>query len=203
MEESKERRRKIIKNNVDFVSRAGEKLAHAIKTFDFSVTDLVVADFGSSTGGFVDCSLQNGATRVYAVETGYGILDWGLRNNPQVVVLERTNAMHAKLPEKVDLITSDTSWTKLEKVLPNIRKNLKPTGSAIVLVKPHYEADAKHLRKGKLPDEAIEAVLEEVKQKIQEQSWKIEKMVESPIIGKKGGNREFLFLLNPLPESNS
>jgi len=187
---------------VTFVSRAGEKLAHALASFGFSPADLVAADFGSSTGGFVDCLLQNGANKVYAVETGYGILDWGLRNNPQVIVLERTNAMHAKLPEKVDLITSDTSWTKLNKVLPNIRKNLKPTGQAIVLVKPHYEADTKHLRKGKLPDEAIEEVLEEVRKQIKEVSWEILKEVESPIVGKKGGNKEYLFLLNPLPESN-
>src|ERR1700734_1788477 len=126
-----------------YVSRAGEKLAHALKSFDISVAGLVCADFGSSTGGFVDCLLQAGAKRIYAVETGYGVLDWKLRNDEKVVVMERKNAMHVELPEKVDLITADTSWTKLDKIIPNILKNLKPEGHIVALVKPQYEAEPK------------------------------------------------------------
>ncbi|MEK7690497.1 MAG: SAM-dependent methyltransferase, partial [Bdellovibrionota bacterium] len=99
---------------MSFASRAGEKLDHALKTFDVNVQGFVCADFGSSTGGFVDCLLQHGAQKVYAVEKGYGQLDWKLRNDPRVIVMERTNVMHAKLPEHVNLITIDTSWTKLE-----------------------------------------------------------------------------------------
>ena len=107
-------------NNKLFASRAGEKLSFALQHFKLDVKELVCADFGSSTGGFVDCLLKNGAKRVYAVETGYGVLDWKLRNNPQVTVLERTNAIHVQLPEKVDLLTNDTSWTRQEIIFPNI-----------------------------------------------------------------------------------
>ena len=102
-----------------YASRAGEKLEHALKSFGISVLGYVCADFGSSTGGFVDCLLQAGAKKVYAIETGYGVLDWKLRNDQRVIVMEKTNAMHVELPEKIDLITIDTSWTKLEKIIPN------------------------------------------------------------------------------------
>src|SRR3990167_2264043 len=151
-----------------YASRAGEKLEHGLKNFNISVADLVCADFGSSTGGFVDCLLQAGAKRVYAVETGYGVLDWKLRNDERVVVMERENAMHVDLPEKVDLVTIDTSWTKLEKIIPNALKNLKNGGQIIALVKPHYEADPKMLRKGRLLDDFILEVLNTVKNKLRE-----------------------------------
>ena len=124
-------------------------MEHALKTFGFSPKDFVCADFGSSTGGFVDCLLQNGAKKIYAVETGYGVLDWKLRTNENVVVMEKTNAMHVLLPEKVNLISVDTSWTKLEKIIPNVLVNLKDGGHIIALIKPHYEAEQKMIRKGK------------------------------------------------------
>src|SRR3990167_6056243 len=108
-----------------YVSRAGEKLQFALDKFKISVKDLMCADFGSSTGGFVDCLLQNGAKKVYSVDTAYGELAWNLRNDPRVVVIERTNAMYLEsLPEKVDLITIDAGWTKLELVLEAIKKFL-------------------------------------------------------------------------------
>ncbi len=178
-----------------YASRAGEKLEHALKEFKVDVTNLVGADFGSSTGGFVDCLLQFGAQKVYAVETGYGVLDWKLRNDPRVVVMERENAMHVVLPEKVDLITIDTSWTKLEKVVPNAIINLKSNGHIIALVKPHYEADQPKLIKGKLPEESIPEVLNEVKAKLKELDIEIVSETESPILGEKGKNKEFLFYL--------
>src|SRR3989344_6980075 len=133
-----------------YASRAGEKLEHALKSFNVNVANLICADFGSSTGGFVDCLLQAGAKKVYAVETGYGVLDYKLRIDERVVVMEKENAMHVQLPEKVDFITIDVSWTKLEKVIPNALKNLKENGQMITLVKPHYEADQRMIRKGKL-----------------------------------------------------
>lgn len=178
-----------------YVSRAGEKLEHAIKEFSANVKNLVCADFGSSTGGFVDCLLQNGAQKVYAVETGYGTLDWKLRNDSRVVVLERENAMHIALPEKVDFITIDTSWTKLGKVVPNALLNLTPEGHIIVLVKPHYEADQPRLIKGRLPEEAIPEVLNGVKAKLKDLGLEILGETESPILGEKGKNKEFLFYL--------
>ena len=180
---------------MSYVSRGGEKLEHALKFFAISVTGLVCADFGSSTGGFVDCLLQAGAEKVYAVETGYGVLDYKLRIDPRVVVMERKNAMHVELLEKVDLVTIDTSWTRLDKVVPVAIKNLKPGGSIVALVKPHYEAEVSMLRKGKLPDEQIEAVLASVRNKLKDINVKILGETESPIVGGKGKNKEYLFRL--------
>ncbi len=179
-----------------FVSRAGEKLHFAFESFNIDIKGKICADFGASTGGFVDVLLQAGAIKVYAVEVGYGTIDWKLRNDPRVVVMERTNAMHVELSEKVDLITIDCGWTKQEKILPNALQNLKENGSIISLIKPHYEAEQKFIRKGKLMDEQIEPVLQDVQKKIEVLGFKIEGIVESPIVGEKGGNREFLALIS-------
>lgn len=178
-----------------YSSRAGEKLEHALNTFNVKVEKLVCADFGSSTGGFVDCLLQSGASKVYAIETGYGVLDWRLRNDERVVVMERTNAMHVELPEKMDLVTIDTSWTKLENIVPNALKNLKEGGKIIALVKPHYEASPRMLRKGKLLDEFIPEVLNNVKDKLKELGASVLRETESPILGGKGKNKEYLFYI--------
>lgn len=190
-----------------FVSRAGEKLQFALDKFEISVKGLVCADFGSSTGGFVDCLLQNNAKKVYAVDTCYGELDWNLRNDPRVVVMERTNAMHVKLPppshkasegrgEKMDLITIDVGWTKQKKILPNAFANLKADGKIISLIKPHYEADKKYLRKGKLQEDKIEEVVQMVKEDIEKVGGKVENIIESPITGTRAQNREFLALIS-------
>jgi 23S rRNA (cytidine1920-2'-O)/16S rRNA (cytidine1409-2'-O)-methyltransferase len=181
-----------------YASRAGEKLEYALEQLNIDVSGLVCADFGASTGGFVDCLLQHGAGRVYAVETGYGVLDWNLRNNPLVVVMERTNAMHVDLPERVDFISIDTSWTKLKNIVPNALKNLKTSGQLVVLVKPHYEADQNMLEKGRLPDELIPQVLDKVKNELQSLGQDVLGEVESPIQGTKGKNREFLFYLSSI-----
>jgi 23S rRNA (cytidine1920-2'-O)/16S rRNA (cytidine1409-2'-O)-methyltransferase len=178
-----------------YASRAGEKLEYALKSFKVNVAGSVCADFGSSTGGFVDCLLQFGAKKVYAVETGYGVLDWKLRNDKRVVALERKNAMHIELPEIVDFITIDTSWTKLDKIIPNALKNLKENGQIIALIKPHYEAEPKMLRKGKLPDDSISEVLNSVRNKLKEIGIEILNETESPILGEKGKNKEYLFHL--------
>ncbi len=178
-----------------YASRAGEKLEHAIKVFDINIADMVCADFGSSTGGFVDCLLQFGAKKVYAVETGYGVLDYKLRTNDKVIVMERKNAMHVELPEKADFISIDTSWTRLDKIMPNALKNLKADGKIVTLVKPHYEAETSMLRKGKLSEEYIPEVLESVKSRLKNLDIKILNETESPILGEKGKNREFLFFI--------
>lgn len=178
-----------------FVSRAGEKLQFAIDNFNISVNNLVCADFGSSTGGFVDVLLKNGAKKVYSVDTAYGELDWNLRNDPRVVVMERTNAMHVKLPEKVDLITIDVGWTKQSKIIPNALSNLSKNGQIISLIKPHYEADKKFITRGKLEVKFEKKVLDKVKKDIEMAGAKIISSVQSPIVGKKRGNSEYLYLL--------
>ncbi|MFZ2522248.1 MAG: SAM-dependent methyltransferase [Minisyncoccia bacterium] len=178
-----------------YVSRAGEKLEYALKDFNISVKDLVCADFGSNTGGFVDVLLTFGAKKVYSIETGHGVLDWKLRQDDRVVVMERKNAMHALLPEKVDFISIDTSWTRLEKVLPNALNNLKSSGSIVTLVKPHYESEQRMLRKGKLAEEFIPEILSKVKEKIDTLGLKILGQTESPIVGGSAKNKEFLLQL--------
>lgn len=183
-----------------FVSRAGEKLEHALTTFKVDVTHKTCADFGSSTGGFVDCLLQHGATKVYAVETGYGTIDWKLRNDPRVVVMERTNAMHVELPEKMDVITIDTSWTKLEKIVPNALLNLKQDGFIIALLKPHYEAEKNRLRGGVVSEEDALRIVDRVKEELRSLHVDVVQITQSPIVGKKGGNIEFLFLIRRMKE---
>ena len=173
-----------------FVSRAGNKLQFALEQFNISVKNLTSADFGSSTGGFVDCLLQNGAKKVYSIDTAYGELAWKLRKDPSVMVMERTNAMHVVLPEKVDFISIDVGWTKQKHILPNALKNLKDEGLIVSLIKPHYE-----IGKGKVKEEQIEEILENVKEHIVSVGGKVEKIVESPILGEKGKNREFLALI--------
>lgn len=177
-----------------FVSRGGLKLDHAMKTFSLDVTGLTCADLGSNTGGFVDCLLKRGATRVYAIDTGYGVLDWKLRNDPRVVVMERTNAMHVELPEKVQLISIDVAWTKQRNILPSAERLLTEGGKIVSLIKPHYEADAKFLRKGILQTEHLAAVVEDVKKQIERCGFVITNIVDSPIKGAKG-NAELLGLL--------
>lgn len=180
------------------VSRAGEKLEYAVREFKVDVIGLVCADFGSNIGGFVDCLLQKGAAKVYSVDTGYGVLDYKLRRDKRVVIMERKNAMHVELPDKVDLITIDTGWTKLEKVVPNAFKNLKPDGRILALVKPHYEASPKMLRKGKLLEEFIPEVLGSVRAELFKIGAEVLKEVGSPLFGGKGKNKEYFFYIKKL-----
>lgn len=181
-----------------YVSRAGEKLAHALTVLEIDVSGLICADFGSSTGGFVDCLLQKGATKVYAVETGYGVLDYKLRQDSRVIVMERQNAMHVQLPEKVDFITLDTGWTKLEKVIPNAFINLKSEGRVLALVKPHYESEPKMLRNGRLLDDFIPEVLNNVRNKLLKIGAGIIRETASPLLGGKGKNKEYFFHIRKL-----
>jgi 23S rRNA (cytidine1920-2'-O)/16S rRNA (cytidine1409-2'-O)-methyltransferase len=175
----------------EFVSRAGAKLDHALSTLAVDPLNKICADLGCSTGGFTDCLLQRGARRVYSIDTGYGVLDYKLRKNPRVVVMERTNAMHVKLPEKVELITIDVGWTRQRHILPSAAELLAPSGIVISLVKPHYEADATLLRHGVLPDDAVQPVADSVKREIEAAGWLWAASVISPIRG-SGGNREIL-----------
>ncbi len=179
-----------------FVSRAGLKLEHALVQFALDVAGSVCADLGCNVGGFVDCLLQRGACRVYAVDTGYGALEYKLRKDPRVVAMERTNAMHVTLPEPVDWVTIDVAWTRQKHILPAGLRLLKPTGRIISLIKPHYEADRARLQKGILPPEALPEVLERVRGDIAAAGGVIHSLIESPILGTKG-NAEYLALIDP------
>ncbi len=172
-----------------FVSRAGIKLDHALEVFHLDVSGKICADLGCSTGGFTDCLLQRGAAKVYAVDTGYGVLDWKLRKDPRVAVMERTNAMHVKIPEAAAVVTIDVGWTRQRRILPSAAEMLAKGAAAITLIKPHYEADPALLHKGVLPEESLEAVIQTVKREIQSSGWVWEASVRSPIKG-MGGNVE-------------
>lgn len=193
-----------------FVSRAGLKLEHALQTFNFDVTDLTCADLGCNVGGFTDCLLQRGASHVHAVDTGYGTLAWKLRSDPRVETLERTNALHVEPPTHVDLVTVDLGWTPQKLALPAGLKWLH-CGHIITLVKPHYELTEaeKHcesVAEG-LSEEAVQLVLERVKEVCALLDVEIIGETTSPIKGKKSskkgsGNSEYLLLLK-VPSSSS
>jgi 23S rRNA (cytidine1920-2'-O)/16S rRNA (cytidine1409-2'-O)-methyltransferase len=179
-----------------YVSRAGQKLEHATQIFSLNLTGWTCADLGCSTGGFTDCMLQAGALKIYSVDTGYGVLDWKLRRDPRVVVLERTNAMHLQLPEPVDMVSIDVAWTRQRNILPAAMKLLKPTGIVVSLIKPHYEAPQTLLRKGILPADQLPTIIDAVRKDIYAAGFELLDSTESPIKGAKG-NKELLALLRP------
>ncbi|MDB5324237.1 MAG: hypothetical protein JWN40_5868 [Phycisphaerales bacterium] len=179
-----------------FASRAGLKLDHALTVFQIDVTGLTCADLGSNVGGFVDCLLQRRAAKVYAVEKGYGVLEYRLRKDPRVVVMERTNAMHVNLPEPVSLVTIDVAWTRQKNILPAAKRLLKEDGRVITLIKPHYEASPTQLKKGILPEGDIGGVVKQVEQDFYNAGFTLESLTRSPIEG-AGGNVEVLAILRP------
>ena len=183
-----------------YVSRAGNKLHHALHTFQLDPANLVCADLGCNAGGFTDCLLRHGAAKVFAVDTGYGMLDYSLRRNQQVVVMERTNALHVTLPEPVDLVVIDVAWTRQKLILPSARKLLRPSGQVITLIKPHYEAPKELLRNGVLPDEHQQLILTQTLADARSAGFHVIGTTLSPILGSKGnlagkGNTEYLTLL--------
>lgn len=182
-----------------FVSRGGEKLAHALEQFGLDVHDSVVADFGASTGGFTDCLLQHGAKRVYAIDVGHGQLATQLRSDDRVVVLERMNVRFLEtLPEAVDLVTIDVSFIGLKLVLPAAKSVLKPGGRIIALVKPQFEAGREAVsRGGVVRDPGVHAqVLRQLFETAGDLRLGVLGLTASPLRG-PAGNVEFLAILAP------
>ena len=180
-----------------FVGRGGIKLAHALDQFRLDVVSLVALDVGASTGGFTDCLLQRGASRVHAVDVGYGQLDYRLRIDPRVVVMERVNAHYPfSLPEPVDLATIDLSFISLEKVVPNVARLVRHGAKMVCLVKPQFEAGRDQVRKGGLvKDPLVHArVLGRFVSWAIKTGFRIGGLTPSPILG-ASGNREFFVLL--------
>lgn len=177
-----------------YVSRGGEKLAAALRAFELDVAGWTCVDLGSHAGGFVDCLLQHGAARVYAVEPGFGVLDYSLRRDPRVVVCERTNALTFAAPEPADLVTIDVGWTMQRLVLPAARRCLRPGGRIVSLVKPQYEGPAAWRPGGVLMPERRAAVLEGCRSDAAAAGLRVQREVESPLRG-QGGNVEYLWLL--------
>ena len=180
-----------------FVSRGGLKLEHAIDQFQLDVSSKVVTDVGASTGGFTDCLLKHGASRVYAIDVGYGQLDYHLRQDSRVVVIDRVNARYPiPLPEKVDLTTIDVSFISVEKVIPSVARLLKDDGYLLVLIKPQFEAKRGEVGKGGVIKQPIvhARVLGHFIAWAIEHRFRLGGLVASPILG-ASGNKEFFILL--------
>ena len=187
-----------------FVSRGGEKLDAALEAFGIDVSGWTCADVGSSTGGFTDCLLQRGATKIYAIDVGKGILHWKLRNDPRVVVMEETNARYIEsLSEPVSLVTVDASFISLKILLPVVRKWIvaekmkEERGSIIALIKPQFEAGKKDVSRGDgvIRDPEIHRqVLLDILGFAQQEGLHIHGLIKSPLLGPKG-NAEFLVWL--------
>ncbi len=177
-----------------FVSRAGRKLAHALDHFRLDPAGLVCLDVGASTGGFTDCLLQRGAARVYALDVGYGQLDFSLRNDPRVVVMERVNARHLEpsgLPEPCDLITVDVSFISLTKVVPALLPHLAEGGRLLPMIKPQFEAGRRQVGKGGIVrDQHLRRrILERRVADLEGLGLRGQGVFDSPVTG-AGGNRE-------------
>lgn len=181
-----------------FVSRGGDKLEGALDNFKVDVKGKICLDVGASTGGFTDCLLQRGAEKVYAVDTAYGELAWKLRNDPRVVVFERTNILYdrAKLSQieaQIDILVIDAGWTRAGLVLPEVVRYLKPGGMMVFLIKPQYER--KETKKGTvLDEETSEEVANEVRKKLQGIGFETSELYVSPVKG-DSGNQEYFVLV--------
>jgi 23S rRNA (cytidine1920-2'-O)/16S rRNA (cytidine1409-2'-O)-methyltransferase len=190
-----------------FVSRGGEKLESALLAFGLlDIPGWICADVGASTGGFTDCLLQHGARRVYAIDVGYGVLHWKLRQDTRVISMERTNARYIQsLPEPVELISIDASFISLKILLPVVASWFPPAGGMVVaLIKPQFEAGREESAKGEgvIRDREVHRkVIEEVCSAAQGLNYRIGKLIRSPLTGPKG-NIEFLIEL-AYPGDNS
>ena len=183
-----------------YASRGGEKLEAALVSFNLDVSGIVAIDVGASTGGFSDCLLQHGAARVYAVDVGYGQLAWKLRQDPRVIVFERTNIRHLSpdgLPEKPAFFTVDCSFISLRIVLQSLRALLQPDARGVALIKPQFEAGKELVGKGGVVrDEHVhESVIAGVLTAAQALGYESGGVIPSPLLG-PAGNREFLALLH-------
>ncbi len=179
-----------------WVSRGGLKLAHAIEAFGIDVVGKVAIDVGASTGGFTDVLLTKGAAKVYAVDVGHGQLAWKLRNDPRVIVLEKTNARHLTaeiIPEAPDMVVCDASFIGLETVLPAALALAKPGAVAVALIKPQFEVGKDRVGKGGVvrEPELHAEVRARIAQWLPRIGWTVFGEDESPIQGPEG-NREFL-----------
>lgn len=188
-----------VERPLPYVSRGGMKLQAALDTFGIDVEGLTAADIGASTGGFTDCLLQRSAARVYTIDVGYGQLAWKLRNDPRVVVLERTNARYLEnLPDQalVELVVIDASFISLALLLPAALRLLQPQGQIVALIKPQFEAGKKQVGKGGVVRD------ERIHRQVIEAAWQLAGELDlgvcglraSPLLG-PAGNTEFLIWL--------
>lgn len=187
---------RLLGQDIPYVSRGGLKLEKALQVFPVDLTGKVVADLGASTGGFVDCALQNGAAKVFAVDVGYNQLDWKLRTDERVINMEKTNARYLEadsLGELVDVITTDVSFISLDKILPPAMAFLKDGGHVLALIKPQFEAGREKVgKKGVVRDPVVHReVVEKILQLCEEMELTVWGLDYSPVKGPEG-NIEYL-----------
>jgi len=188
-----------LKPTSPYVSRGGVKLAKALAQFAIEVKDKTALDIGASTGGFTDCLLAHGAAQVFAVDVGYGQLDWKLRNDPRVIVFEKTNVRYlnlSRLPRAADVATIDASFISLKLILPQVKTLIVEQGDVVALIKPQFEVGKGKVGKGGVVRSAEEhqRVIDEIRQAAADLSFQVLGVTESPLIGPKG-NKEFLIHL--------
>ena len=196
---------RVIEDVHPYVSRGGIKLEHGLREFDISLSGKFAVDIGASTGGFTDCLLRHGIEKVFAVDVGYGQLDWKLQSDSRVVSLDRKNARElnsSDISELVDLVVIDVSFISLKIIIPSAINVLKPGGDLVALVKPQFEVGKDEVEnKGIIKDPKKHlGVLIELNAFMKKQGWPITNIATSPITGQKG-NREFL--IHCLEKENS
>ncbi|MCD6319809.1 MAG: TlyA family RNA methyltransferase [Candidatus Desulfofervidaceae bacterium] len=179
-----------------YVSRGGLKLEAALQTFQIVLTNKVAMDIGASTGGFTDCLLQHGAKKVYAIDVGYGLLDWQLRQDKRVIPIERQNIRYLPreaIPEPIDIITIDVSFISLRKVIPKGKEFLKSRGELIALIKPQFEVGKGEVGKGGIvrDENKRQQVVKEISDFCERLGFEVKGVIPSPILGTKG-NQEYL-----------
>jgi 23S rRNA (cytidine1920-2'-O)/16S rRNA (cytidine1409-2'-O)-methyltransferase len=191
----------VVREGERYVGRGGLKLEHALQDFSIDPAGLVCLDVGASTGGFTDCLLQHGAAKVYALDVGHGQLDWKIRNDPRVVVMERCNARRLQpgdLPERICLVVADVSFISLTLVLPPVAALLTDGGMIVALIKPQFELSREEVgRGGVVRDTAAHTrAVDKIRDFSAARSWTWMGVTDSPITG-ADGNREFLCLIRP------
>jgi 23S rRNA (cytidine1920-2'-O)/16S rRNA (cytidine1409-2'-O)-methyltransferase len=192
----------VVQPKKEFVSRAAYKLESALAAFGISVTDSVCADVGACTGGFTEVMLQRGARKVFAIDVGYGDLDWKVRSDLRVVVMERTNARYVEsLAELVSFVAIDVSFISLEKILPAVVKWLAPRADIVALIKPQFEAQKSEVGEGGIiTDPAVhQAVVDRVIHFLPQVQLECKGLQPSPLLGTEG-NKEFLLWARRIPE---
>jgi 23S rRNA (cytidine1920-2'-O)/16S rRNA (cytidine1409-2'-O)-methyltransferase len=188
-----------LKPTSPYVSRGGIKLARALQEFSVDLNGKIVLDVGASTGGFTHCVLAHGAKQVYAVDVGYGQLHWKLRNDPRVLVLEKTNIRYlnvSDLPGPADFATIDVSFISLRLVLPQVRTLLSTDGAIIALIKPQFEVGKGKVGKGGVVrfHEEHMRVVDEISDAATRLGYNVRAVIESPLLGPKGNKEFFIYL---------
>ena len=186
-----------------FVSRGGDKLLGAIQDFQLTVSNMICADLGASTGGFTDCLLQNGAQKVYAIDVGYGQLAWKLRQDERVVVMERVNARHLEsLPEIIDCIVADLSFISISKILPAMLRIVASEGIGVLLIKPQFEVGPQGTDGGLVKDSELrEKAILDCMSAFEQVGCHVLQRTASKIAGAKKGNiEEWIYVQFPSKE---